>query len=151
MSTLRDELINDPEGLGYAGPLATGSHNAVADMINTPRYPALGSVEITPLLEWIADHEIMARLRTAASGGDTALASIAEVALMLVSNPNIPSLDLSRPRVQRMLGALYAGGAVSTEAYEELLDMATIQVSRAMALGLGTVAADDVSRAIAED
>jgi hypothetical protein len=150
MSALYDELTNDPEALGYAAMLAAGSHNAIAAALNMARYPALGSVDITPLLEWIAAHGIMARLRTAASGNDAALASIAEVALMLVSNPNIPALDLSRPRVQAMLGALYAGGVVTEAAYNELLSMAAVQVSRAAVLGLGTVTADDVSRTVVE-
>jgi hypothetical protein len=148
MSILSDELANDPEGLGYAPMLASGSHNAVAAALNELHYAALGNVDITPLLEWIAAHGVMARLRAAAASNDPALASIAEVALMLVSNPNIPALDLSRPRVQTMLGALYVGGVVTQDAYHELLSMAAVQVSRAAVLGLGTVTADDISRAV---
>ena len=109
MNELRNELTLDPAGLGYAPLLAAGSANQVAALLNEPRYETLGSVPITPLLEWIAVHGIMARLRAAVAGTDAQVASIAEVALMLVSNPNIPALDLSRSRVQKMLQVLAIG------------------------------------------
>lgn len=147
---LRAELTTDPARLGYGPLLAAGSANRVADLLNASTQQGLGSVPITPLLEWIAAHGIMARLRAAAAGPDAAVASIAEVALMLVSNPNIPALDLSRVRVQQMLGALTQAGVIPTEAQTELLGMATTYVSRAYVLGLGMVSADDVSRATVE-
>ena len=146
--TLRDELTNDPAGLGYAPLLAAGSANQVAAMLNEPRYDALGSVPITPLLEWIAAHGVMARLRAAAARDNAEIASIAEVALMLVSNPNIPALDLSRPRVQAMLAALTQAGVITQGAHDELLALATVHVSRAHQLGLGHISADDVSMAV---
>jgi hypothetical protein len=145
---LRAELTTDPAKLGYGPLLATGSANRVAALINESTQQGLGSVPITPLLEWIAAHGIMARLRAAAAGEDAAVASIAEVALMLVSNPNIPALDLSRVRVQQMLGALGAAGVIPAEAQAELMGMATTYVSRAQVLGLGAVSADDVSKAM---
>jgi len=145
---LRNELTTDPAGLGYAPLLAAGSANQVADLLNASTQQGLGSVLITPLLEWIAAHGIMARLRAAAAGEDADVASIAEVALMLVSNPNIPALDLSRPRVQAMLGALTLASVIPADAQAELLGMATTYVSRAQVLGWAYVSADDVSRAV---
>lgn len=68
MSALRNELTLDPAGLGYAPLVAAGSANQVAALLNEPRYEALGRVAITPLLEWIAVHGIMARLRAAVAG-----------------------------------------------------------------------------------
>lgn len=150
MGILHDELINDPNGIGYADPIAAGSHNVLADLLNTPRYGELGSVGITPMLEWIAAWGIMARLRAAVNGPDQSLASIAEVALMLVSNPNISSIDFSRPRVQQMLTVLATAGVFPQDAYDELEMLATTQVSRAKQLGLGTVTIDDISRALEE-
>ena len=150
MNELRNELTLDPAGLGYAPLLADGSATQVAALLNEPRYEALGRVAITPLLEWIAVHGIMARLRAAAAGTDAQVASIAEVALMLVSNPNIPALDLSRPRVQEMLAALATAGVIPQDAHDELLALGTVRESRAQQLGLGTVTADDVSRAVEE-
>ena len=147
-TALRAELITDPAKLGYGPLLAAGSANRVAVLLNERTQQGLGSVPITPLLEWIAAHGIMARLRAAAAGTDAAVASIAEVALMLVSNPNIPALDLSRVRVQQMLGALTAAGVIPADAQTELMSMATTYVSRAEVLGLGWVSADDVSRAM---
>lgn len=147
-TALRNELSTDPAKLGYAPLLASGSANQVATLLNASTQQGLGSVPITPLLEWIAAHGIMARLRTAASGSDAQVASIAEVALMLVSNPNIPALDLSRARVQAMLSALTQAGVIPADAQAELLGMAMTYVSRAQVLGLGYVSADDVSKAM---
>lgn len=150
MNELRNELTLDPAGLGYAPLLAAGSANQVAALLNEPRYETLGSVPITPLLEWIAVHGIMARLRAAVAGTDAQVASIAEVALMLVSNPNIPALDLSRSRVQEMLQVLAIAGVITQAAHDELVELATVQESRAQQLGLGTVTADGVSAAMEE-
>ena len=147
-STLHSELVNDPEALGYQSPLSAGAHNQVADLLNEPRFGALGSVPITPLLEWIAKYGVMARLRAAAAGSDPEIASIAEVALMLVNNPNIPALELGRERVQQMLGALTQAEVIPQEANDELIGMATTQRSRAAMLGLGWVSASDVSKAM---
>lgn len=147
MNELRDELANDPEGLGYASLLAAGSDNRVADLLNEQRYETLGSVAMTPLLEWIAQYGVMARLRAAAAGENAQVASIAEVALMLVSNPNIPALDMSRPRVQQMLLVLTTAGVIPQEAHDELLQLATVQQSRAQQLGMERVSADDIGRA----
>ena len=147
-TALRAELTTDPAKLGYGPLLAAGSANRVADLLNAPTQAGYGSVPITPLLEWIAAHGVMARLRAAAAGSNEQVASIAEVALMLVSNPNIPALDLSRPRVQAMLGALAQAGVIPAEANAELLAMAAVSVSRATVLGWGYVSADDVSRAM---
>lgn len=148
IEALRTEIIMDPEQLGYQAAVATGSDNQVAALLNAPRYPAYGKVEITPVLIWLAKWGIMPRLRAAAAGENVDIAGIAEVALMLVSNPNIPSLDVSLPAVQQMLTALVMAGVVPMEASEELLTTAAIQRSRAEILGLGTVTADQVAKAL---
>jgi hypothetical protein len=147
---LHDELTNDPAGIGYAPALAAGSHNVVAALLNAPQFDALGSVGITPMLIWIAKYGVMARLRAAAAGDNPQIASIAEVAALLVQNPNISAIDFSLPDVQAMLAALAQAGVISAEAYQEVVALATVHVSRAQQLGLGTVSADDVSRAMAE-
>ena len=68
-TALRAELTTDPAGMGYGPLLAAGSANRVADLLNAPTQAGLGSVPITPLLEWIAAHGVMARLRAAAELG----------------------------------------------------------------------------------
>ena len=147
LDALRAEIQTDPDKLGYAGALASGSDNQVADLLNLHRYPGYGPVAITPVLIWLAKWGIMPRLRAAAQSDDPAVAGIADVALLLVSNPNIPSLDVSLPAVQQMLTALVMAGVVPMEASEELLTTAAIQRSRAEILGLGTVTADQVAKA----
>ncbi len=148
LDALRTEIQTDPDQLGYAPAVATGSANQVAAIINAPRYAAYGPIPITPVLIWLAKWGIMPRLREATQGADKQIAGIAEVALLLVQNPNIPALDVSLPAVQQMLTALVLAGVIPIEASDELLALAPIQQSRAEQLGLGTVTADDVSRAL---
>ena len=147
-TALRAELTTDPAKLGYGPLLAAGSANRVADLLNAPTQAGLGKVGITPMLIWIAKYGVMARLRAGAASSDPALASISEVALMLVNNPNIDAIDFGLPDVQAMLGALAQAGVIPADAYQELTDIATVQRSRAQVLGLGYVSADDVSRAM---
>lgn len=148
LTTLRTELQTDPLTLGYAPLVEAGAHNAIADMLNQKQYPTLGKVEITPMLIWIAKYQMMARLRTAAAGSEPTIASIAEVALLLVQNPNISAIDFGLPDVQTMLAALVQAGVVPEPAYQELLQTATTQVSRAQRLGLSHVSAEDISQAL---
>jgi len=145
---LRTEIQTDPAQLGYGPAVATGSHNQVAALLNEQRYPAYGKVEITPVLIWLAKWGIMPRLRAAMQSDNPAIAGIAEVAMMLVSNPNIPALDVGLPEVQQMLTALVQAGVIPLEASDELLNLAATKQSRAEVLGFGTITADDVSRAL---
>lgn len=148
MTTLYHELTTDPEELGYAPLIAAGSHNRVAELLNRPRYAALGKVSVTQTLIWIAKHGIMARLRAAAQGSDQAIASIAEVAMMLVSNPNIAEIDLGLSDVQTMLSSLVAAGVIPQAAEDELLAVAMVQRSRAEVLFSRSVSVDEVSEVL---
>ncbi len=148
IETLRTEIVMDPEQLGSQAAVATVSDNQVAALLNAPRYPAYGKVEITPVLIWLAKYGIMPRLRAAAASENVEVAGIAEVALMLVSNPNIPALDVGLKDVQMMLTALVQAGVIPAEASDELLTLALVQRSRAEMLGLGTVTADQVAIAL---
>lgn len=145
---LRNELTQDPAGLGYAGAIEQGSHNIVAALLNQPRYPGLGPVDITSMLIWIAKWGMLNRLRLAAAGDNPEVASIAEVAMLMINNPNISAVDFGLPDVQSMLAALVQSGAIPDPAYQELKQKAAVLRSRADILGLGTVSADDVAIAL---
>lgn len=148
LDALRTEIMLDPEQLGYGDAVESGSDNQIAGLLNAPRYPAYGKVEITPVLVWLAKYGIMPRLRAATSSANQTIAGMAEVAILLVNNPNIPALDVGLPEVQQMLTALVQAGAIPGEASDELLTLATVQRSRAEVLGFGTVTADQVAKAL---
>lgn len=141
-------LKADALSLNDGDAVESGSDNQIAGLLNAPRYPAYGKVEITPVLVWLAKYGIMPRLRAATSSANQTIAGMAEVAILLVNNPNIPALDVGLPEVQQMLTALVMAGVVPMEASEELLTTAAIQRSRAEILGLGTVTADQVAKAL---
>jgi|MGYP001001554848 hypothetical protein len=148
MTTLYYELTTDPEALGYAPLIAAGSHNRVAEILNRPRYAALGKIGIAQALIWMAKHGILARLRAAVQGSDPMIASIAEVATMLVSNPNIAEIDLGLTDVQTMLGALVAAEVIPSAAHDELMAIAMVQRSRAEMLFGRTITVDEVSEVL---
>lgn len=144
---LHDELTQDPAGLGYAPLLASGSDNAVAALLNEARYPTDGRITIERLLRWAAKYAVLPRLQQATQSENQQIAGIAQVGLLLTQNPNIPVIDLGLPDVQQMFGALVEAGVITADERDELFAAGVRLRSRAEVLGLGTVAADDVSRA----
>jgi len=147
-TALRTEILTDPVGLGYAPFVEAGSHNMVAALLSGPRYPATGKVDVATALIWIAKHGLMARLRAAAQGDNPQVASIAEVALLLVQNPNIPAIDLALPDVQEMFGVLVAAGVITADERDELFAASIVMQTRAEMLFGRNVSADDVSEAL---
>ena len=149
-TALHTEIQTDPDALSYAPFVAAGAHNQVAALLNEPRYPGPGMVPITTVLIWAAKYGVLAKLRAATQSGSAELASIAEVGLLLVSNPNIPAVDLALPDVQQMFGVLVAAGVIAADERDELFAYSIVMRSRADVLGLGTVQAGDVAQALAE-
>lgn len=147
-TALRTEILTDPAGLGYKPFIEAGSHNMVAALLSGPRYPATGKVDVATALIWIAKHGLMARLRAAAGGDNAQVASIAEVALLLVQNPNIPAIDLALPDVQQMFGVLVAAGVITADERDELFATSIVMQTRAELLFERNVSADDVSEAL---
>ena len=145
---LRDELTQDPAGLGYAPLLDAGSANQVAAALNEPRYPTDGPITIERLLRWAAKYAVLPRLQAAAQSDNMQVAGIAQVGLLLTQNPNIPVIDLGLADVQQMFGALVQAGVISADERDELFAAGVHLVSRADVLKLGAVTADDVSRAM---
>lgn len=145
---LKQELQQDPLRLGYAPLLAVGAANQVADLLNAPRYPTDGPVTIEQVLRWAAKYAVLPRLQVAAQSDNMALAGIAQVGLLLTQNPNIPTIDLGLEDVQQMFAALVQAEVISAAQRDELFAAGVTLRSRADVLGLGTVSADDVTRAM---
>mgnify|MGYP000917485113 FL=1 len=145
---LKQELQQDPLGLGYAPLLAVGSANQVAALLNESRYPTDGPVTIEQVLRWAAKYAVLPRLQVAAQSDNMALAGIAQVGLLLTQNPNIPTIDLGLEDVQQMFAALVQAEVISAAQRDELFAAGVTLRSRADVLGLGTVSADDVTRAM---
>lgn len=145
IAVLRQELLTDPVGLGYAPLLAEGRDNAVADLLNEPRYQ--GPVSTESLLIWAAKYAVIPALEDAAKSEDRQISGIAKVGLLLTQNPNIPEVKVYLTDVRNMFNALVAAGIITEDQRAELYAQQTRQRSRAEWLGLGSVTADDVARA----
>lgn len=60
MSTLSDEIQNDPQGLGYADPRAAGNNQALVRLLNESRTDQVGAAPVpsAELLVWGAMHRL---------------------------------------------------------------------------------------------
>lgn len=151
MTTLSDELANDPESLGYQQHITEGNHQAVADILNLPRYSTVGAQVITSanLLVWAAQGGRLAALTTAI-GNDALPADVrgvAEAAKTTILRDGT-QLDLSRTEIQGAIDALVSAGVFSATDKTSLETLSTRDISRAEQLGLGRVSHRDIREAL---
>lgn len=151
MGTLTDEIMNDPEGVGYQPHVDAGDHAAVAALLNEPRYQTTGAREITSreLLVWGGGEGRLARLR-AAVGNDQlpdTIRSMADAALRMLQREDT-TLDMSRPEIVGMIDALVQASVLTDADRTSLQTLSTREISRAEQLGLGRVSHRDVAGAV---
>lgn len=141
---LRDELTNDPEGLGYSGQSDTDT----AALINDANRNHRVSLNSRVLLAWSGGGGRLAKLRTAAANDQLpeAVRSAAEAALLLVTRPDT-ELDLSDSAQEGLVDGLVSAGVFLADDKTQLIAMATKQRSRADELGLGRPRPSDVQKA----
>ena len=126
---LRNELLNDPVALGYAGK----TDQQAADLLNsttTGRTLPRTSVPTTEVLGAILNTDWPA----AASASESKLRAIL----------GMPFVDASNGNIRGLFQAIFAAG---TTTRTNLLALANRTVSRAEELGFGVVLAVDVNRA----
>lgn len=147
---LVEELKLDPEGLGYEAMLLSGSHNLIEEVINAKRFLMPGLVGIDTALIWMATHGILPKLRVASTSSNQDVAAIAEIAILLVQNPNISKIDFGIPEVQTMFGVLVSAGVISSLERDEIFNKSLVYRSRCDVLQLPYVSAQDIAN-IAQD
>lgn len=147
---LKQELLQDPEGIGYLALLESGAHNVIEEVLNQKQYTRYGTVGIDKTLIWLAKYGVLPRLRAASNGVNTEVASIAEIAILMVQNPNIASIDLGNTEVQTMFDVLVSAGVIQINEKDDLFAQSEVLKSRSEVLGLGFVSSGDIANVAAE-
>lgn len=142
MTTLSDELANDPMGLGYAQWLPN-SPGMVVQLINAPSFAMVKSLMMSErgiLAQYpdgpVAADAVLTKLDTFAQT-QQALASVVRRALRFLGDPE--GIDMGSPATQSMLDAVQQAGVLTADETTKLKALAMQPASRAEVLGLGVV------------
>jgi hypothetical protein len=128
---LRDELINDPVGLGYSG-LSNGAAAARLNATDTGRTLPRSRVEVTEIFNAIDD------------GAWPATAILQDKLRGILA---MPFIDASNTNTRGIFGAIFPNSGATAATRGRLLALSTRTVSRAEELGLGLVNEGDVALA----
>lgn len=144
---LQNEILQDPDGLGYADLVAAGADNQIAALLNAPRTTRYTRVPLGDVLIWAAQTGALARLEAGKAHADSQVATVAATALAILMSP-IDSIDFGRQEVRDMFTVLVTGGVFTGAQRDALLAMASAPASRANVLGFAHVSEIDVAIAL---
>jgi len=145
LSELAAELREDPAGIGYATPLASGRDGTTADLLNAPRTPGLRTgtriTELTILdLLGPQDGETFLQRLELAAVSNPVVARVLRIIKQSSGQGGDAGVDIGNANVQAMLDELARSGAVSRSSVDRLIAAGTREWSRAEVLwGSGTV------------
>lgn len=144
MTTLANEISDDPLGLGYAAHLPDAP-GLVVEMLNARTRTAVQSRFVTArgvLAEVDGGAQILDKL-------DALTGAVREVkwAMKFLLTDGI---DVGHPRTRALLDQLAAGGAITAADAQALKDLALQPASRAEELGLGVITEAGLRAALGE-
>ena len=143
IAILKSEIDSDPLGRGYSGMDDT----AVAVDVNTAYRTKKEPISSAELLAWSASDARLQNIKNAAENGATDdLKSLAQAAYLIVTRDGT-TLDLNLADRVAMLDSLVAAGVLTAADRTSLDALATVSISRADELGLGSVKAGTVQQA----
>jgi hypothetical protein len=140
---LRDELQNDPQGLGYAAWLPD-SPGTVADLINAPTQSMIKPITCATAQIWAAAGPYANVVDASSNPEHPCRASCLVVRQTFAAAVDI---HMEHPDIQLMLAAWVASGICTETQRDDLLARATQPASRADVLGLGAVTINDIIEA----
>lgn len=138
--SLRDEIQNDPQGLGYAAWLPD-SPGTVADLINAPTQTMVKAISSAEAQAWAAAGPYAAVVDASNNTQHPCRASCLVVRQTFAAAVDI---HLERPEIQQMLAAWVSTGICTAAQRDDLLARATQPASRAEVLSLGAVTINDI-------
>lgn len=142
------EFQNDPESLGYAHLIAEGATGKIVEILNAPRYEAVGKVAIEEYVGFLIDIGKFAGIIAAANAGD-ALAGALVGQLRVAKELGIRNVDMSSPIIQGQHQLLIDANFITVDDLQDINAMATSQISRAAMLDLdGPVTLQSVIEAL---
>jgi hypothetical protein len=139
MTTLSDELRDDPKGIGYKAHMPQ-SPGIVVDLLNAPTQSMVKAIRSTTAQAWAASGPYAAIVDAGANPSHPCRASCLMLRDTLVSG--VP-ISMDEPDVQAMLAAWVATNVITQAQHDDLYKRATQPASRAEVLGLGIVTIQD--------
>lgn len=151
LDRLRQELIDDPEEIGYGPALHAADDAELARRLNRSDRPGgVAVLNTRQLLEWAAANGRYERIEAAAGNASDAsgVRSIAKVALAMLTRADAV-IDLANAEHLALLNGLVVANVISLSDKQSLVGKAAVLQSRAEELfGRGTtIAAADAGAA----
>jgi hypothetical protein len=148
LDTLRLEMANDPEGLGYSGM----SDPEVADALNAPSRQALGTVAASEVRRFVLLNGIWPSIANAAQGhADPTVRGTAVTILQTLAPNSFDQIRMGDSQVynavSQMLATLVSGGVMTADQRDAMIALGTVSISRATELGLPHISHVDVGMA----
>lgn len=148
IDTLRQELADDPEALGYAEL----SDPAAADLINAANRPVRGTVPASDVRRYVLLNGIWPKIAAAAqSSSDTTVQGTAITVLQTLAPNSFDEIRMGDPAVfgavSQMLDTLVSAGIMTLEQRDAMIALGDTTTSRAAELGLPNIHHMDVAEA----
>ena len=134
-STLKAEIQNDPQQVGYAEM----DENAIMTSLNANTVAKRVLVPLWKIKKHAIENGYWVALRAAAADTESPLNTVATLTVDYISDERFDNLDMDLTSTQTLLGGLVAGGILTQAQADELDAMGDTFESRATELGLPTV------------
>lgn len=138
MSDLKDELLNDPLGIGYS-KLDDVSCSTV---LNKRNRNVINTITKSEFIIWAAQGPMAVIEDTALTIGHPLRASALALRAFIYGNSEV--LDLSNGGIKTLLSGWIQAGLITQAEYIALKELATHKISRAEELGMGFIHASQV-------
>jgi hypothetical protein len=139
---LRNELLNDPVPMGYAGK----TDQQCLDLLTAKTRSRLRALTTTDLLRWAGASQRYLALKNASNAADSQTKNLASVFLILIGEPGIPC-DLNLIEFKNMIDALVTAAVLTAGDRTALNTLATETIDRFTELGIPEYQLADVTRA----
>lgn len=136
---LRAEILTDPTQRGYAGK----SHNEIASILNAKERSLVQPLSSADAMGFMAKHNLFQKIDQV-SNLDAKYSNVQSVKKSL----DLGSIRLNNAGVQAVLQSLVQSKFITADQLKELMDLATVKVSRAAEIGLEEVSAAYVAEAL---
>lgn len=133
-SKLKAELADDPASIGYSA--MTNAEASAA--INASTQPARQLVPLWQIKKRLIETGVLLAIQAAAET-ESQIQAAARLTIEYIDDDRFEHLDMDLDSTKQMVGALIAGGVVSSDLSAELDAMAATTTSRAAILGIERV------------
>jgi len=145
-AVLREEILTDPLGRGYAGM----TDEQVAEDLNTAYRTIKQRIKLKDLVSYLLKNDLWFAIREAAADPTHTAHRAAVYALDLVDFAKadmLDDIDSDDATFRALFQQLISGGIMTSTQGQEILAMAYVTMTRAEELGLGVVKPGHVRKA----